>query len=371
MKRFRILMLMTALLASATMANAQAPSNLLPFPRASTVYEQEAIDESQPNASAWYVQAAEQTVAAWQRLRSMCQSTGCCETQAKPGACKGAATCVIGAAGCAGVNQVQVHGTPVCGNPHVTFFPSPELMQIQAQLAEQLANLPPCCDIKGFIQVGCGVAAQKAAAGCGCAKGCGCCETCKAKGAQTAQRQPAPMVGPYGVPVPMVWGSPQQAPTWTCPMPNTAVPSPHWTTGLTPSFPQVMPAPRMVIGVMTSVQQTKPAHLVTPELEAHCQRIIHKDGTIILEGNVLLLCKKHAQPIRIEAPRVIVNMKDGSFVVDSGTPTVTTNSIGVLRPSVTPTPMPMIIPVMPSPESIPGRSRIIQVVPVPQDVAPR
>ena len=61
----------------------------------------------------------------------------------------------------------------------------------------------------------------------------------------------------------------------------------------------------MVIGVQTSAQQTKPAHLVTPELEAHCQRILHKDGMIILEGNVLLLCKKHAQPIRIEAPRVM------------------------------------------------------------------
>ena len=77
-------------------------------------------------------------------------------------------------------------------------------------------------------------------------------------------------------------------------------------------------------------EPVRPAHFVTPELDVHCERIIHVGDQVILEGNVLLLCKKHAQPIRIEAQRVAINMKDGSFTVDSMPRTITT-SFGVQR----------------------------------------
>ena len=81
--------------------------------------------------------------------------------------------------------------------------------------------------------------------------------------------------------------------------------------------------------------KAKHAHLVTPDFEAHCQRMTHRGDTIILEGDVILLNKKHAQPIRIEAHRVIVNMKDGTFTVESeARPTV--SGFGVQRTSAVP-----------------------------------
>jgi hypothetical protein len=95
---------------------------------------------------------------------------------------------------------------------------------------------------------------------------------------------------------------------------------------------------------------------VTPDLEAHCQRIVHKDGMVILEGNVLMICKKHAQPLRIEAPRVVLNMKDGSFTVEAqALTTLTTSSFGVMRTTgVVEVPMPQrVIQVLPVPASLP------------------
>jgi hypothetical protein len=369
MKRFRVLMMMTALLGSAATAHAQEPQDYPPPPAYGLPGVSEALkqapqpiyNEAELDAPSWCDQLAEQTVAAWQRLRELCQtrlgqsigySMGSCEMQAKPGVCKGAAGCAVGAAGCG--KDIHLH------------------VQVQATPAGGVCQLP------------CGVVGQKADA-CDCAKGCGCCDKCKAKAAQAALPPKPPMACPFGFPGPMVWGMPPQAPMWSCPLPSTAVPSPRWTTGLTPPmppFPQAMPAPRMVIGVTTSVQQGKPAHLVTPELEAHCQRIIHKDGSIILEGNVLMLCKKHAQPIRIEASRVVVNMKDGSFVVESGGVTVTTTSFSTGKKVAVPMTGPygvgeplqvqygcpppnVAVPAAPMPGGI------IQVIPVPYEGGPR
>jgi hypothetical protein len=121
---------------------------------------------------------------------------------------------------------------------------------------------------------------------------------------------------------------------------------------------------RVVVGMPTSGTVAMPAHLVTPDLEAHCQRITHRDGLVILEGNVMLLCKKHAQPIRIEAPRVVVNMKDGSFSVDSHAAPASTTSFGVMRTSNVVMPAPAMpaqsMPV--SPYTI--ERRVIEIVPV-------
>jgi len=76
-----------------------------------------------------------------------------------------------------------------------------------------------------------------------------------------------------------------------------------------------------------------PVHLATPDLDAHCDRMHHRGDVVVLEGNVLLLVKKHAQPIRIEAQRVLVNMRDGSFTVESGLAPVTSPGNNLLRSS--------------------------------------
>ena len=86
-----------------------------------------------------------------------------------------------------------------------------------------------------------------------------------------------------------------------------------------------------VQGIVQAVHYAKPVHFVTPELDAHCDRITQRGDSMVLEGNVLLLCKKHAQPIRIEAQRVIVNMKDGSFTVSSDSAPAAISTFGVQR----------------------------------------
>ena len=58
------------------------------------------------------------------------------------------------------------------------------------------------------------------------------------------------------------------------------------------------------------------AKLVTPDFEAHCDQMVHHGDSIHLIGNVMLLCKKHAQPLRIEGERIVLNLNDGSFVVE-------------------------------------------------------
>jgi hypothetical protein len=61
-------------------------------------------------------------------------------------------------------------------------------------------------------------------------------------------------------------------------------------------------------------------HLATEHFEAHCNALHCVNGDphrVVLEGDVRLSCKKCGQSVHIEAPRVIVNMKDGTFVVES------------------------------------------------------
>jgi len=92
-----------------------------------------------------------------------------------------------------------------------------------------------------------------------------------------------------------------------------------WT--MTPAAPPVHSLPRFE----------------SPDLEVHCEKMTHRGDTVVFEGNVMLLSKKHAQPIRINAHRVILNVKDGSYTVESARqiaplpPTV--SSFGVLRTS--------------------------------------
>ena len=149
-------------------------------------------------------------------------------------------------------------------------------------------------------------------------------------------------------------------------------------------MPCLPPPGQMPQPVMQVAHPVRPAKLVTPDLEAHCEKMTHKGDMIVLEGNVLLLCKKHAQPMRIEAQRVTVNMKDGSFSVEgAGSMTMpAATSFGIMRTSLLELPtngnaassghsqqyfgMQAGDSLFPSPTD-----RIIRVLPVPPMLAPQ
>lgn len=226
-----------------------------------------------------------------------------------------------------------------------------------------------CCKVGRTAGVArcCEAGAETAQAGkCGCAKACACCESCKptktASSAceetcpqQSAQRSsvvwdlllpPLPFAGqhqgPWVLPVPSPEGwigpqphlvphhrySPESAPMHDGSMPRMiAVPAPGMPM---PPFPyhlvrQIAPS--------RNVAQAQHAHLVTPDLEAHCERMIHKGDMIMLEGEVRLVSRKNGQPVRIEAHRVLLNMKDGTYTVESDVCPARTSRFGVSRTS--------------------------------------
>jgi hypothetical protein len=277
MKLFRVLSMVTALLAAAGAAHAQSPTppqsvNPLPYPLERT---------SECPAPGWHIKAWHDGVVIWQQLRAMCasqQQTDCAQ-----------------AAGC-GLGRL-----------------AGDVVQPNA---------------------------------CACAKACACCEMCKAK-KQTAQVQTMPLTpemlrriaGLHGIaPQPAPLMMPAQAVTQLT-QPPVCLPPIAPTQGVV----QIMPVPGVrVISVVQVAHHVQPVHFVTPELEAHCEHMHHRGDMVILEGSVLLVCKKHAMPIRIEAQRVIVNMRDGSYTVESGAPISTSFGIqrtgAVMPPTVAPVP---------------------------------
>jgi hypothetical protein len=60
-------------------------------------------------------------------------------------------------------------------------------------------------------------------------------------------------------------------------------------------------------------------HLVTPHLEAHCERLtsVANADHILLEGDVHLTCNRNGQTLRIQGQRVLVHLRDGTFTVES------------------------------------------------------
>lgn len=251
--------------------------------------------------ASWLTQAKVHGAAVLQRVRAICvtnKESTCCEAaaaasgQANRIVCKEAAECVAGAAGTAKAAPA-VSTTVQSGKIVVGIGIAGAGMQCPL-----VGSSSSCCPLAQLLKLACpvGVTAQKASAPCCCAKACACCETCKAKPAISAQILPKPST---------------PAVTWTHPAPVQA--------GQAWSLPVPPPAGSRVVVALPPAHHAgaKPVHLVTPDLEAHCQRILHRDGQIILEGDVLLLCTKNAQPIRIEAQRVLINPKDGTFTVES------------------------------------------------------
>jgi hypothetical protein len=62
----------------------------------------------------------------------------------------------------------------------------------------------------------------------------------------------------------------------------------------------------------------KRVHVLTPCLDAHCDRMtsVSPAGRVMLEGNVVLKCKLAGCPARVAADHVIVGLTDGYFEID-------------------------------------------------------
>lgn len=184
------------------------------------------------------------------------------------------------------------------------------------------------CGVQGCCKGCCTGAAAGCAKGsdaqpakaCSCAKGCSCCETCKsARTGEKAQAEQAQMPMP-------------------CPlMPAAPAPMIGWRMHAGPAVFQMVAQSAGTAPIVMSCPApvVKPVKLETPDFEAHCDQMIHRGDTIQLVGHVLLLCKKHAQPLRIEGERIVLNLNDGSFVVEAGPALprlpVPTMGFGVMR----------------------------------------
>lgn len=131
------------------------------------------------------------------------------------------------------------------------------------------------------------------------------------------KQQPTPTVGTTNnakaVTVVRVPGAPQ---TTILPPPPPFPIAREMMPIVTPAMPMPMPMAHRIVPVATPA---KHVHFASPDLEAHCERMTHRGDVVVLEGDVKLHCRKHGQSIRIDAQRVTVNMKDGTFTVESDT----------------------------------------------------
>jgi hypothetical protein len=61
-------------------------------------------------------------------------------------------------------------------------------------------------------------------------------------------------------------------------------------------------------------------YINTPTMEARCQRMtcVGTRERVLLEGDVRLICKKGTDVTRIEAPRILVDLVQGTFTVEAG-----------------------------------------------------
>jgi hypothetical protein len=238
-----------------------------------------------------------------------------------------------------------------------------------------------CGEAKSAPGVAKGCAGGQAPKDCCCAKGCNCCETCKAKKNATAASgnwNPFAPIRPACEPMPC----PPLAIT-TCPTLPACGPVckvPQGGFGIVEY--RTMGADNTIVRVLQIVQpvQSNPVHLVTPDLDARCDRMHHRGDIVVLEGNVLLLVKKHAQPIRIEAQRIHINMRDGSYSVVSDDRSAPASTWGVMRTSLSDMPnvrypmspatypAPPPINVYPAPPPIP---HYVPMAPTPPMSAPR
>lgn len=355
MKRFRVLMMLAAVLALTGSVHAQSESGATrSTPRDLSELEAAArgLAESGQECcegQVWYLRALEHGVTAMQRFRSMCATQsasvrGCGEAACvKPGTVKAAhcnevRSCPFGVvSGSAGTcTQFSKCGTG-------SFMLGVGVNSCQG-ITGSAGSFTPSCGVKDVVPMACPMQFRvvQATTPCNCAKACACCEHCKAAKKVTVQAHTPPR--------------------------PVAAPPVHWVPAPTPATVMSMPM----------MPPVKHARLVTPDFEAHCERMTQRGDMIILEGNVMLLSKKHAQPMRVEACRVVVNMRDGSFTVESDVRPVQRMPTGheqVYRiEMVTPATMPeaghrpvIIVPVhpRPTPSSLAPREERLYIGEVP------
>jgi hypothetical protein len=99
-----------------------------------------------------------------------------------------------------------------------------------------------------------------------------------------------------------------------------------------PTMEYAVPAQRMVpartvtvvrecrdVAMHPVVTSTAAINLMTPQYELHCDRLccVNAPDRLVLEGNVRVTYRKNGQQYRIEGERVLMNLKDGTFTVDT------------------------------------------------------
>jgi hypothetical protein len=222
-------------------------------------------------------------------------------------------------------------------------------------------------------------AATKAVAkDCKCEKDCGCCKADLAccDGPATAVAPICPGFGvvfgnlppppPLAMPLPFAPPPPPHANLIE--LPPAAVPPPPYAAEFLP-MPVQMPIPpqeelrrlvemrhaigrhiehleRMLVEAVSApppacspvaAPGARPVHLVTPEFEAQCDRLncAGSADRLVLEGDVRLLWKQGGRNLRIEAARVLINVKEGTFTVErAANATVRHEQFGTARPAV-------------------------------------
>jgi hypothetical protein len=151
---------------------------------------------------------------------------------------------------------------------------------------------------------------------------------------------PAPPPPPVLVPLSSVAGPRMTTtpPVAVAPMTMPAMP-PH-------AYPHMHPMTE-VVRVVEVVHHVGAVKLQTPLFDAQCDHVscTGNPDELVLEGHVRLTMKRGHTPCHVNAHRVVVNTKSGTFRAESGGPTV-----NVTHPTVYehPVPMPYAQPPVPS-----------------------
>jgi hypothetical protein len=207
-------------------------------------------------------------------------------------------------------------------------LPGPRYLQSMPQYmppacpAECVGANECCAASEGGCAKACATAARPAAKSCCCGKDGSCCCANPAAGNAPccqATAQPQRMViellmphPPIPVHLPMHPG--MIAPPHMVVMPPPAVcPMDRCADEMAEQIMRPMVTKTKVVRVARSAT----ARLVTPHLDAQCERMscVGSPERIVLEGDVRLTYKKDGQNLRIEAERVVVDVKEGTFTV--------------------------------------------------------
>jgi hypothetical protein len=232
--------------------------------------------------------------------------------------------------------QFKFWAGPSCATAGMT-LPGPCCLQQLLSGLTPAGTLTPCCGAKA-----CCNAPTTAAKNCCCGKDGNCC--C----AQTAASDPCRGQAPAHPHV-IVIGMPMPHAPMHLPLQPGMVAPPHMVVLPPPmacpvdacqedeSVPTIRRVTRAKV-TRVSRDDAAPARLKTPHIEAQCERMscAGSPERMILEGNVCLRYNKDGQVVHIEAQRVVVNVKEGTFTVEANpaAPAVRVNSVSSSTPTM-------------------------------------